>query len=210
MIDTFVERLREIGVCADSRVVVYDESRLAFAARLWWLLRYLGHETVHVLNGGFAAWREAGFPVASEMPRAKRGNFAARLVPELLIDRPALLALVNEPDGNTVIVDARERKRYRGDEEPIDRVAGHIPGAVCYPWQDTTTADGRVISAAANRQRWSAVSPTTPIVVYCGSGVTACADILSLQRAGFSNVKLYAGSWSDWCSYLDSPIAIGD
>ena len=122
-------------------------------------------------------------------------------MPELLIDRSALLGLVNEPDGNTVIVDARERKRYRGDEEPIDRVAGHIPGAVCYPWQDTTTADGRVISAAANRECWSALSPTTPIVVYCGSGVSACVDILSLQRAGFRNVKLYVGSWSDWCSY---------
>lgn len=207
---TLAERLRWAGVGSKSRVVVYDDSRLAFAARLWWLLRYLGHDEVRVLNGGYAAWKRAGLPVSTETPPQGGGDFSEKPMPELLVDRDQVLARLRARDESTRIVDARERKRFRGEHEPIDPVAGHIPTAVCYPWQDFTTAEGMVISDHDNRARWSAFDTATPVVVYCGSGVTACVDILSLHAAGFERVKLYGGSWSDWCSFADSPIAVGD
>jgi thiosulfate/3-mercaptopyruvate sulfurtransferase len=204
------ERLRSIGLNFGSLVVAYDDSRLAFAARLWWLLRYLGHERVQLLNGGFQAWIRADLPISTALPASVPGNFEPRPQPELVLDREAISALSAGHNAATRLIDARERKRYRGEEEPIDPVAGHIPRALCYPWQDFTSTDGRAISEEANRQRWAALEREAPLAVYCGSGVTACVDILSLYWAGFGDVKLYAGSFSDWCSYADAPIAVGD
>jgi len=181
--------------------------RLAFAARLWWMLRYLGHDEVRVLNGVYTACKRAGLPVTTETPSHDAGDFSANPAPELLVDRDQMLALLRIGSESTLIVDARERKRFRGEHEPI---AGHIPTAICYPWQDFTTTDDMAISDHENRARWSAFDTAMPAVVYCGSGVTACVDILSLYAAGFEHVKLYGGSWSDWCSFSDSPIAVGD
>jgi thiosulfate/3-mercaptopyruvate sulfurtransferase len=203
-------RLVEAGVNPDSLVVAYDDSRLGFAARFWWLLRYLGHRKVRVLNGGFKAWTSAGLPVSVQSPPLRRGTFLPRPNRSAIVSREEVLALVSARDHGTNLVDARELKRFLGEEEPIDPVAGRIPGARCYPWQDYTNADGFVISDDANRQRWTKLDPDRKTILYCGSGVTACVNALSLDAVGISNVRIYPGSFSDWCSYPDSPIAVGD
>jgi thiosulfate/3-mercaptopyruvate sulfurtransferase len=181
-------------------VVAYDDSRLAFAARFWWLLRYLGHDRVAVLDGGWSGWQSAGYPVSDEIPPAQAGWFVPQVRSEWVVDRETVKAHQELPD--VVLVDSREGERYRGEREPIDPIAGHIPGAVNYPWQDATDAQGYLLPAAAQRQRWQAVQSASEVLVYCGSGVTACVNLLSLEQAGISAGKLYAGSWSDWCAYL--------
>lgn len=180
-------------------VVAYDDSRFAFAARFWWLLRYLGHEQVAILDGGFSSW-QAKYPVSNVSPEVKLGNFVPRVQGDRILDIEAVKS--RKDQSGVVLVDSREGDRYRGEREPIDPVAGHVPGAINYPWQDVTTADGRIRSVPEQQQRWAELADTEEIVVYCGSGVTACVNLLSLEVAGISNAKLYPGSWSDWCSYL--------
>lgn len=180
-------------------VIAYDDSRLAFASRLWWLLRYMGHDQVALLNGGFSAWKAAGYPVEQEIPPTKPGLFIANPRWDWVVDIGTVKARKDRPE--VVLVDSREAERYRGEREPIDPIAGHIPGAVSYPWQDVTQADGTVRSIDQQQQRWKDIKPAKEVIVYCGSGVTACVNLLSLELAGISTGKLYAGSWSDWCSY---------
>ncbi len=184
----------------ETLVVAYDDSRLAFAARLWWLLRYLGHDRVAVLDGGFTGWQKAGYPVTAEVPVAKRGNFAPQLRPERVVDIEYVRSR-KDLEG-VALVDSREPERYRGEREPIDPIAGHIPAAVNYPWQEVTDAQGNVRPASEQKQRWKDLEGAEEIMVYCGSGVTACVNLLSLEIAGIPTGKLYAGSWSDWCSYM--------
>lgn len=199
-IEQFVSTLRAAGVNRDSRVVCYDDQRFAFAARLWWLLRALGHQRVQVLDGGFKAWQAAGLPLSDAPPIAGAGNFVAGAVAwpalEFRSVRDAL------PLDNVMLIDSREAPRYRGEQEPIDPLAGHIPGAINKPWAEVTNADGFALDEAAQRQRWNDVATQQEIVVYCGSGVTACVNVLSLAMIGRDDAKLYAGSWSDWCSYV--------
>jgi thiosulfate/3-mercaptopyruvate sulfurtransferase len=180
-------------------VIAYDDSRMAFAARLWWLLRYLGHAQVAVLDGGFAAWKSAGYPLSSDIPAAKAGTF----IPDIQTDQFVDIEQVKlQKDLPTVsLIDSREPERYRGEKEPIDPIAGHIPGAINYPWQEVTTEQGYVRAVEEHRDRWATLSPGNEIIVYCGSGVTACVNLFSLELAGIPNAKLYPGSWSDWCSY---------
>jgi thiosulfate/3-mercaptopyruvate sulfurtransferase len=192
-------KLCTIGITAQTTVVAYDDSRLAFAARLWWLLRYLGHERVAVLDGGFQGWLAAGYPVTADVPAARTGEFVPNLQLGQVVDVAAVKARQNLP--GVVLVDAREGDRYRGEREPIDPIAGHIPGAVNYPWQEATDSQGYLKSVAEQQQRWQNLESTKEVIVYCGSGVTACVNLLSLELAGISTGKLYAGSWSDWISY---------
>jgi thiosulfate/3-mercaptopyruvate sulfurtransferase len=182
-------------------VVVYDDG-LAFAARCWWLLRYLGHDAVKVLDGGFKAWQAAGYEVTHEVPQVeqKRGQFVPNVRSPWVVDINQVKAQKDLP--GVVLIDSREGDRYRGEREPIDPIAGHIPGAINYPWTEILDADGFFLSEALQQQRW-ATHQSDKILVYCGSGVTACANLLSLEAAGIADAKLYAGSWSDWCSYLD-------
>ena len=202
-IDRLSNRLSAMGVHSalpkPTLVVAYDDSRLAFASRLWWLLRYLGHDRVAVLDGGFAGWQAAGYPVTQAVPAPKAGAFVPRSQP----DRVANIEQVKAHQGlpGVVLVDSREPERYRGEHEPIDPIAGHIPGAVNYPWQTVTDAEGYVYPADAQRERWHDIETAAEILVYCGSGITACVNLLSLDLAGIPTGKLYAGSWSDWCSY---------
>lgn len=194
-------KLAEIGVnFQETFVVAYDDSRFAFAARLWWLLRYMGHEKVAVLDGGFSGWHKTGYPVTDEMPTLKPGKF----VPQVQLNGVADINTVKAQKDifGVVLVDSREKERYQGLHEPIDPIAGHIPGAVNYPWQDVTDPQGYLKSAIEQQQRWAGVAQADKIIVYCGSGVTACVNLLSLEIAGLNNTQLYAGSWSDWCSYL--------
>ena len=179
--------------------MAYDDSRFAFAARFWWLLRYLGHAQVAVLDGGFQAWQDAGYPVSTERPSSQPGVFVPRPRAEMLVSKQEVEARKDQP--GVVLVDSREGDRYRGEREPIDPIAGHIPGAVNYPWQAVSDAQGCVLPVEEQRRRWAEVQPAQEIQVYCGSGVTACVNLLSLELAGLTG-KLYAGSWSDWCSYL--------
>ncbi len=181
-------------------VVVYDDG-LAIAARCWWLLRYLGHDAVKVLDGGFKAWQAAGYEVTNEIPQANqgRGEFLPNVRSHWVVDINQVKAQKDLP--GVVLIDSREGDRYRGDREPIDPVAGHISGALNYPWTEIIDSEGYFLPEALQQQRWAA-HQSDEILVYCGSGVTACANLLSLEAAGIVNAKLYAGSWSDWCSYL--------
>ncbi len=194
------EKLSAIGINSpETLVVAYDDSRLAFAARLWWLLRYMGHRKVALLDGGFSAWKAAGYPVTNTFPQPREGEFVAQLQPDLVVD----IETVKERKdlAGAVLIDSRESERYAGVREPIDPIAGHIPGAVNYPWQDVTDETGKVRSTSEQKQRWAQLETAAEIIVYCGSGVTACVNLLSLEIAGIPDAKLYVGSWSDWCSY---------
>lgn len=194
-------------------VVIYDDSRFAFAARLWWLLRYLGHDQVALLDGGFQNWQAAGYPVSQDGVIDQANTF----IPKVRMDWVVNIQDVKQTKelASTVLVDSRQGDRYRGEREPIDPVAGHIPGAVNLFWQEVTTDAGYVQPSERQKQRWQSVlqapHPSQPgipiaspkdVIVYCGSGVTACVNLLSLELADLPLGKLYAGSWSDWCSYL--------
>ncbi|NJK52796.1 MAG: sulfurtransferase [Leptolyngbyaceae cyanobacterium SU_3_3] len=189
-------KFSEMGITDSTQVVVYDNSRFAFAARLWWLLRFLGHDRVSVLDGGFAAWQMAGHRVTTVLPDRRPAAFVPRPQLDWIVDIAEVKAKQNRSD--VLLIDSREPERYRGEREPIDPIAGHIPGAVNYPWQAVTNAAGFLIQD----DRWSDARSSTEILVYCGSGVTACVNLLALEIAGIKTGRLYAGSWSDWCSYL--------
>lgn len=194
-------QIAAMGVISPQTLVVaYDDSRCAFAARLWWLLRYLGHDRVAILDGGWKNWQQAGYPTTNVIPSVKNGRFVPEIRPHWVLNWAEVQERQDLP--GVVLVDSRERERYLGDREPIDPVAGHIPGAVNYPWQEVTDADGYIQPANVQCDRWSDLASDAEIVVYCGSGVTACVNLLSLEMAGITTSKLYAGSWSDWCSYL--------
>lgn len=194
------DKLSGIGINSpETLVVAYDDSRLAFAARLWWLLRYMGHSKVALLDGGFRAWKAAGYPVANTLPKPGDGKFVPKLQPKLMVDIEAVKNRKDLP--GEVLVDSREQERYLGIREPIDPIAGHIPGAVNYPWQEVTDESGKMRSNSEQKQRWTELETAKEIIVYCGSGVTACVNLLSLEIAGITHAKLYVGSWSDWCSY---------
>ncbi len=199
-LNDLANKLATIGVNFQKTLVVaYDDSRLAFASRLWWLLRYLGHEQVAVLNGGFTEWQQTGYPITSDIPQPQSATFISRINPELVVDIEVVKSRKDLPQ--VVLVDSRESDRYRGEREAIDKIAGHIPGAVNYPWLEVTNSSGQLLSPAEQNLRWQKLENAEEILVYCGSGVTACVNLLSLEIAGIHTGKLYAGSWSDWISY---------
>jgi thiosulfate/3-mercaptopyruvate sulfurtransferase len=196
-VDAFVAKLRRWGISGTHQVVVYDDAAGAFAARLWWMLRWLGHDAVAVLDGGFPAWVGEGWPVTDEVVSVPAGDFAGEPRPELLVSARELATLESTA---RKVFDARAPERFRGDVEPIDPVAGHIPGAVNLPFAGNLR-DGRFLPPAELRARLAAaLDGTRPesAVVYCGSGVTACHDVLAFARAGLPVPRLYAGSWSEW------------
>jgi thiosulfate/3-mercaptopyruvate sulfurtransferase len=207
-VDEFVERLRGWGVNDDSHVLVYDDRTSAFAARLWWMLGWLGHERVSVCDGGYQAWLASGGEPTMEVPDPERGNFSPNVRPELVLTSQAVLMR----DPGFVLLDARNPERFRGEVEPIDSVAGHIPGARSCPFVDNLNASGRFRSQQELRARYSALLGDTPaerVGVYCGSGVTACHDILAAAHAGLGEFRLYAGSWSEWIVDPRRPVATG-
>jgi thiosulfate/3-mercaptopyruvate sulfurtransferase len=197
--DQLAEKLSQMGVISgETMVVAYDDSRFGFAARLWWLLRYMGHEQVAVLDGGFAGWQAENYETSSTVPSVRVGKFIPNIQTELVVDIETVKSRKDLPE--VVLIDSRECDRYRGEREPIDPIAGHIEGAVNYPWQEVTDEQGFVI--ADQGDHWRDVKNAQDAIVYCGSGVTACVNLLSLKLAGIETGKLYAGSWSDWCSYI--------
>ncbi|MBD2493349.1 sulfurtransferase [Nostoc sp. FACHB-280] len=195
------KKLSAMGINSQATLVVaYDDSRLAFASRLWWLLRYFGHEQVVVIDGGYTEWQKAGYPITDVIPEHQTGNFIPQIQTELVVDIEVVKSRKDLP--GVILVDSRESDRYRGEREPIDKIAGHIPGAVNYPWQEVTDSSGYLLSQLQHRQRWENLTTAQEILVYCGSGVTACVNLLSLELADIHTGKLYAGSWSDWISYI--------
>ncbi|WP_274363970.1 sulfurtransferase [Paenibacillus thermotolerans] len=209
-IASLAEKLSRIGVSAGKRVIGYDDQGGAMASRLWWLLMYMGHDEACVLNGGFAGWKAAGYPVTAELPDTpvSPAGFVPRLREELMVTADYILANKQRTEaGKVVLIDSREEARYRGATEPIDKKAGHIPGAQHWFWKGNLDAEGRFRPVKSQMERFERLQGAEEIIVYCGSGVTACPNVLSLREAGFKNVKLYAGSWSDWISDPDRPIA---
>jgi thiosulfate/3-mercaptopyruvate sulfurtransferase len=203
-ISTLAAKLSRMGVTAQTLVVAYDDSRFTFASRLWWLLKYMGHHRTAILDGGFSAYQAAGLPLTQDIPAQRSGAFVPKLQSTLAVDREGVQRRQAQP--NIKLIDSREGDRYRGEREPIDPVAGHIPGAMNYPWRQVTDEEGRLLSPQDLQQYWSEVATANEIIVYCGSGVTACVNLFALEAAGIQTGKLYVGSWSDWCSYLlDSP-----
>jgi thiosulfate/3-mercaptopyruvate sulfurtransferase len=195
----FCTRLATMGIGSDTAVVAYDANGMAYAARLWWMMHALGYPNVRVLDGGLQAWIDAGGEITEVVPEAPPvvAHIASDYAASVDID-----GLKESLAGGAVLIDSREEKRYRGLEEPVDPVAGHIPGAMNYPWQSVTDEQGVALDRAQQVLRWQELEPGRELVVYCGSGVTACVNILSLHLAGRKDVKLYAGSWSDWCSWM--------
>ncbi|WP_371479243.1 sulfurtransferase [Kitasatospora sp. NBC_00315] len=197
--------LRRAGVDARRPVVVYDAGPAMSAARAWWLLRWAGHPDVRVLDGGLAAWQEAGLPLGTGLPPAAEGDFkpVPGHLPTLDADGAAAFARTG------LLLDARAGERYRGELEPLDPRAGHIPGAVSAPTTENLGSDGRFLPAAALAARFAALGAgEREVAVYCGSGVTAAHQILALEAAGLPAV-LYPGSWSDWCGDPARPAATG-
>jgi thiosulfate/3-mercaptopyruvate sulfurtransferase len=199
--DLLAKKLANLGIIAgETLVVIYDDARFAFVSRLWWLLRYLGHERVVLLDGGWNAWLEGGYPVVDLLPQARSGQFIPNLNLDWVVNIDRLKNL--SASSSTILLDSREPERYRGEKEPIDPIAGSIPGAVNAPWKNTSDERGYFLPPLEQEKLWQDYRQTQEIIVYCGSGVTACVNLLSLYSCGFSNTKLYVGGWSDWCSYL--------
>jgi thiosulfate/3-mercaptopyruvate sulfurtransferase len=198
---TLGEKFAAMGITrGKTPVVAYDDAHCAFAARLWWLLRYYGHGEVMILDGGWPAWMAEQRPVTDAIPAPRSGQFVPRLQPDWCLDREQVRQ--GQASGQLTLVDARDADRYRGEREPIDPIAGHIPGAVNRPWREATTAAGYLRSPAEQRQRWDGIDFDETVVMYCGSGVTACVNLLSLAIADLPAAPLYPGGWSDWCSFL--------
>ncbi len=188
------------GIGPDTQVVAYDDAGGAYAARLWWLLRWLGHDHCALLDGGLPAWIEANLPLQRGEETVTSTPFIGELQANLTVTAQALLA-----PRDLTIIDVRGPARYAGIEEPIDPVAGHIPGAINLPFANNLAANGRFLPAAELRERYAAVG--TNSVSYCGSGVTACHAIFAMTLAGLNPAKLYPGSWSEWITDPSRPIA---
>lgn len=200
---------RQCGISRHSRVVLYDDGPGAFASRAWWLLLWLGkREQVWLLDGGYKAWCSAGLPGETQQPQPAAGDLTGEPDMHLLIDADSLLAsLPQQP----LLLDARGLPRFRGEIEPIDPVAGHIPGAICLPFTDNLDQHGCFLPAASLHQRFSSLPrlPDAQAIAYCGSGVTACHNLFALDLAGFALPRLYAGSWSEWITDPARPVATG-
>lgn len=201
--DDFTQLMQRSGVNKDSLVIAYDDNRLAGAARLWWLLQYFGHKNIRVLNGGIKSWLAGGYALTQETASPPPGNFEAQPQATQIRDYTWVSSHLNDPQ--VQIIDSREPARYQGLEEPIDPVAGHIPGALNYPWVEVSNDQGIAYPDSQQRERWQALDRTKETLVYCGSGITASVNLLALKLAGIEQAKLYPGSWSDWCSYPESP-----
>jgi thiosulfate/3-mercaptopyruvate sulfurtransferase len=208
--ETLARKLAARGLKKGQQVIAYDAQGGMYAARLWWLLRWLGHDSVAALDGGLAAWTEAGRTLVGEVPVETAGDFATAAPLAVTIDAAAVER--NLQSRERLIVDARAADRYRGENETLDPVGGHIPGALNRPFKDNLQIDGRFKSAHELREAFHAVLGSTAperAVMQCGSGVTACHNLLAMEVAGLHGAALYSGSWSEWCANPSRPIATG-
>ncbi len=198
--DHFASSMASKGVDNDSLVVAYDDSGGAFASRLWWMMNWLGHDAVSVLDGGWRSWLAAKGEIQSSISPREKSTFTRNENTTLLASASELL------DRDVNLIDSRLAKRYAGEAEPIDPVAGHIPGAVNRPWMENLDEDGKFLSPRQLRTRFADLDSTDRTIFYCGSGVTACHNILATQIAGLPMPQLYAPSWSGWISDKTRPV----
>lgn len=220
----FANKLSKAGITPDSTVVLYDEQGGSMASRMWWLLQWVGHSgEAYVLDGGYGAWKQADYPVeegdanqptlrdesVEEKKAHIEGSYPVKLRPELVVTMNEVRDRLHEP--SVRLIDSRELPRYLGELEPIDPKAGHIPGAVNRFWMKSLNEAGQWKASEEQKPEWDAlIGDAKEIIVYCGSGVTACPNVLSLWQAGYTHAKLYAGSWSDWVSYEENPVGTGE
>jgi thiosulfate/3-mercaptopyruvate sulfurtransferase len=203
-------RLGELGVAADSQLIAYDQGNGAHAARLWWLARWIGVRHVAVLDGGIAAWRAAGLPLTPAVPVPTSRALEASIDTAAWVSSDEVDTLRRQP-GN-LLIDARSAERFAGRNEPIDKVAGHVPGARNLPFSASLGADGRFLPVRELQRRFGILLGSLPpaaIISMCGSGVTACHTLLALEHAGLPGARLYAGSWSEWIRAPRRPVATG-
>jgi thiosulfate/3-mercaptopyruvate sulfurtransferase len=208
--ETFARRVGALGAGPGVQVVAYDQGPGAYAARLWWLLRWIGFRDVAVLDGGFAAWSAAKLPLEAEVRAPRARTMPVALDADAWVTSEALDDLRRRP--GTVLVDARGADRFAGCNETIDPVAGHVPGARNAPFTANLGADGKFLPREVLHRRWSTILGSLPpgaVISSCGSGVTACHNLLALEHAGLGGGKLYAGSWSEWIRDAKRPVATG-
>jgi thiosulfate/3-mercaptopyruvate sulfurtransferase len=206
----FASRMNRCGVAPGRQVVVYDDGGASFAVRLWWMLRWLGHDRVAVLDGGFAAWKREGRPLDTAVPVPREGRFVPAPAKGATVDAQYVAASLDDPAVN--LIDARAATRFLGENETLDPVAGHIPGSHNRFWQHNLGYDGRFLSPEELHAEFLEVlgdADPALVVHSCGSGVTACHNLFAMELAGLGGSRLYPGSWSEWCSDPSRPVATG-
>jgi thiosulfate/3-mercaptopyruvate sulfurtransferase len=204
----FTAKINKIGVGPDTNVVAYDDIAGGFAVRLWWMLRWLGHDKAHLLDGGMPLWVKEGRPVTKEVPPLRQGSFVPR--PHLGGTVDVHYVERHRQDPQVKLIDARNAERFKGIKEPIDPVAGHIPGAVNRFWKDNVIADGRFKTPSQLRAEFKELlegRDPGQVVHMCGSGVTACHNLFAMELAGLPGGRIYAGSWSEWCADPERAVA---
>ena len=210
--EMLIETFSRFGIDDQVQVVAYDESSgYMAAARLWWLLKWAGHEAVVVLNKGFRGWMKSGFPISSGVDHRQPRRFNANFNHKMVVDAGQVMAVLHDP--NFLILDSRSSDRYRGENETIDPVAGHIPGAITAPFTDNLNPDGSFKTPGELNTRFAKLiidKDANHNIFYCGSGVTAAHNVLAFVHAGNNLPILYPGSWSDWITDPDRPIAKGE
>ncbi|MEC0304791.1 sulfurtransferase [Terribacillus saccharophilus] len=204
----FKSEIEKAGIDNTKTVIAYDGGEGSYASRFWWLLRFLGHEKVVVLNEGFKGWVEAGYMTTEDIPEYETADFVVNIRREMLASYEEVKDVVEQENKFPVLIDSREDRRYIGEVEPIDRIPGHIPGAINKFWAEGLE-QGSFKDSKEQKKRFAELDSKDPIIVYCGSGVTAAPNYIALKMAGFDNVKLYAGSYSDWVSYVENPVEKG-
>jgi thiosulfate/3-mercaptopyruvate sulfurtransferase len=206
--EEFKNKLSDWGIDKDTQVVAYDHGHGGIAARLWFLLKLLGHQSVAVLNGGWNAWITGEYPTSDELPSPERKEFTGTINPDMTVEVSVLE--INLQSAEYKVVDSRAAERYRGEKEPIDPIAGHIPGAVSAQFADNLGADGLFKNKEELLKRFQEIIGDQPLektIFYCGSGVTACHNLLALHHIGWNGAKLFPGSWSKWITDKNRPVA---
>ena len=209
--DVFINQLKAWGVNNDTQVIAYDDISGAFAARLWWMMRWVGHEDVAVLNGGLQKWTDAGYPLSNDNVEFTRGDYSGVANMEWLVD---ITCVESELSANNItLIDARSADRFTAKDQKTDPVPGHVPGAINLPFPGNLTKDGVFESPDILKQRFDNViqnQPLTNVVHMCGSGVTACHNLLAQAMAGLPPTKIFIGSWSEWIRDPSRPVATGE
>lgn len=209
-VEELIKTLGAKGINESKKVVAYDSQGGAMAARLWFLLKYVGHSQVYVLDQGYEKWKKAGCPVSTEIPSITPLTFQPQVQEHMLYTMEEVKQRLNSP--STILIDSRSADRYRGENETLDPKGGHIPGAKNEFWMESLQEDGSWKSKEEQEERlkeYLQAAAEKELVVYCGSGVTACANLIAFDEIGLKP-KLYLGSWSDWISYRENPVAVGE
>lgn len=201
------EKFSKWGIQTNTQVIVYDNVFGSYAARLWWLLKWLGHRKVAVLNGGLTFWKQAGYPLTSKMPTVNPVDFSAQPNMSMMVDTNYIANTLST--SVLTLIDVRDSERYKGLQEPIDKAAGHIPGAINIPWKTNLDQNGLYLNSSQLQTQYQEIlknQESQNLVFMCGSGVSACHSLVALENIGISHTKLYPGSWSEWIQDASRPI----